>query len=759
MIAGIPRALSFYYLFPFYRTFLKELGIDHLETPSSTAKDLDNMKLCPTDEPCVSVKIAFSHAKALLDHGVQALFVPCVVSLSSKSYCCPKMMGLPSMLKAGLGLEDREVLSPVIDVKDSPRRWQETWVKAAAAMGVSGRGARARILGALETAQRVQTQAEENMARYSLSIGDYCDQGDEGFPPWRMATSASGGDSGWEGSSQKVPTQIRGGEASCRTIPPVGLMGHAYILHDIFGRKVVELLRAYGPVILPEMVPTGVARHYLRQVLEGEKMWAIEGHILGASLYLLRQRKVGRLVLLSAFSCGPASVIENYISWEAERSGVPFLNLTVDEHTGEAGLVTRIEAFMDACQGKGLRNGGVRKTRVGIGDATPGDAREAGGGCVHRGPIGLVNMGNLNIPLLSLLQECGTEVKVPGPLSDRVVSLGKELAPEFICYPMVTLLGQMRELISQGADRILMVGGKGRCRLGWYAQVMEGILNRAGYPVEVLAVDSPFPWKEKGNAFLATCAEFLGKPGARRILKGASLALMKLVLLDQAHDLLRDVRAREERRGEGDIRYRGFLRDMEEASSLTSSIAAFKRYSEDLREVKFIQEKPLHVSIVGEIYVVNEPFVTKDLERILGSLEQRVRVHRRLTVTGWAGYHLFKMPRAVRDYREVVRAANRYIPVSVGGHGQETVGEVVLAKRRGMDGVVHLFPFTCMPEIIAQNILAKVSRDLDIPVLSLMISEQTGVAGLTTRLEAFCDLLAGRRKKAVYQNDVAGQLL
>ncbi len=132
---------------------------------------------------------------------------------------------------------------------------------------------------------------------------------------------------------------------------------------------------------------------------------------------------------------------------------------------------------------------------------------------------------------------------------------------------------------------------------------------------------------------------------------------------------------------------------------------------------------------------------------MLGSLEQRVRVYRTLDVTSWVNYHLFKLPTAVRQYAKVVRSAAPYLPVNVGGHGQESVGETVLAKAHGMDGVIHLFPFTCMPEIIAQNILVKVSRDLDIPVLSLMISEQTGVAGLETRFEAFCDLLEGRRRQ------------
>ena len=175
--------------------------------------------------------------------------------------------------------------------------------------------------------------------------------------------------------------------------------------------------------------------------------------------------------------------------------------------------------------------------------------------------------------------------------------------------------------------------------------------------------------------------------------------------------------------------------------------AVFRDYERDMRAIPRIEANPLQVAVVGEVYVVNEPFVNKDAERILGSLEQRVRVYRTLDVNSWVDYHLFRKPRAVRQYNTVSRSASPYLPVNVGGHGQESVGEAVLAKKHGMDGVVHLFPFTCMPEIIAQNILVKVSRDLDIPVLSLMISEQTGVAGLQTRFEAFCDLLEGRRKQ------------
>ena len=741
MRVGVPRILGFYYLFPLYREFLRGIGVDFVETPCSTPKDLDRMKLCPTDEPCVSVKIAFSHAeKLLVEDKVEALFVPSVVSLDQKNYCCPKMMGLPYMLRAGLDLEPEKVISPVIDFKDNPGCWQKTWMQAASKLGVKDRGLMRR---ALERGLLAWKESESAMSRCRLSILDLLEKR-EGVLEVLLRKEALSGFKAFGTAGVKEPVVGPGATA---------ILGHAYVLHDLFGRKILEMTRAFGPIVLPEMVSPEDARQHLATIFEGEKMWAVEGHILGSGLFLARNRLVSRMIMVSAFSCGPASIIENYLSRAAEDNGIPFLSLTVDEHTGEAGLVTRLEAFLDSCGKPFLRKSlcvyrlePARKSTIDrYSPSVPGS--------VSAGPVGAVNMGTLNIPVASLLRSCGVDVALPGPLSDAVVTLGKELAPEFICYPMVALLGQMRELIHRGVDRIIMVQGKGRCRLGWYAQVMQELLTRAGYRVRILAVDSPFPWKEKGQFFLQVVREIVGSPGPGDVVRGATLAISKLFLLDWAQDVLREVRAREEERGLGERRYKEFLREMENASGVLSAVGCFRKFVGDMRGIRRVPGEPLRVSVVGEIYVVNEPYVNKDVERILGSFEQRVRVYRRLDVTGWVNYHLLKAPGAVLDYRLVTKAAEHYIPVSVGGHGQETVGEVVMAKRRGMDGVIHLFPFTCMPEIIAQNILVKVSRDLQLPVLSLVISEQTGVAGLTTRLEAFCDLLAGRRKEKAKRHE------
>jgi predicted nucleotide-binding protein (sugar kinase/HSP70/actin superfamily) len=83
----------------------------------------------------------------------------------------------------------------------------------------------------------------------------------------------------------------------------------------------------------------------------------------------------------------------------------------------------------------------------------------------------------------------------------------------------------------------------------------------------------------------------------------------------------------------------------------------------------------------------------------------------------------------------------------VGGHGRETIAETVDAGTNRVDGVVQILPFTCMPELVAQSILPDLSRRFNLPVLSLVLDEHSGAAGVTTRLEAFVDLLREKREK------------
>jgi predicted nucleotide-binding protein (sugar kinase/HSP70/actin superfamily) len=82
----------------------------------------------------------------------------------------------------------------------------------------------------------------------------------------------------------------------------------------------------------------------------------------------------------------------------------------------------------------------------------------------------------------------------------------------------------------------------------------------------------------------------------------------------------------------------------------------------------------------------------------------------------------------------------------IGGDGWETIGEKVMHSKE-YDGLIHLAPFTCLPEIIAKNIMPATKDDL--PVLTIFCDEQMAKTGMLTRLEAFVDLLERKKRKKV----------
>ena len=95
--------------------------------------------------------------------------------------------------------------------------------------------------------------------------------------------------------------------------------------------------------------------------------------------------------------------------------------------------------------------------------------------------------------------------------------------------------------------------------------------------------------------------------------------------------------------------------------------------------------------------------------------------------------------------------ARPYLMRDIGGDALECVSDVAWASEKGKDGLIHISPFTCMPEIMTQNIFPNMREDCNIPILTLIMDEQTGKAGYITRLEAFVDLMRRRKRKSIME--------
>ncbi len=353
------------------------------------------------------------------------------------------------------------------------------------------------------------------------------------------------------------------------------------------------------------------------------------------------------------------------------------------------------------------------------------------------------HIGTAYVPLRALFEGLGVEVIVPPPNTRRTMSLGTKYSPEFVCLPYKLVMGNFIEGLEMGADTLLMVEGERICRLGYYMRVMEGALRDLGYDFKLLTTRA---FQQPLARLPDVLREFAPEATLPMIWSAMRLALTKLNALDRVEQVVQEVRARELTRGDADRIWRSAIAALDKASSVAQVRAARDRALRELRSVpQNHTDDPLRVGIIGEIYVVLEPFANMEVERELGRLG--VHVHRTIMLSDWTKFTLFLSALGMSQHDKAHRAAMPYLSRDVGGDGWESVGETILHARKGFDGMIHLTPFTCMPETIAQNIFISMRKEVDIPVLTITCDEQMGRAGMVTRLEAFVDLLRRRREE------------
>lgn len=353
------------------------------------------------------------------------------------------------------------------------------------------------------------------------------------------------------------------------------------------------------------------------------------------------------------------------------------------------------------------------------------------------------HLGNLYIPMQAFLWELGLEPLAPPPISAKTITLGTKYAPEFICFPFKVNLGNFLEAVEAGAECLLMVGGSGPCRLGYYAQIHREVLRENGYKNEFMVLEAP---QSGYRDFWERLKRLVPRRRLPTLWKAWRIFWLKATMLDRFDREANRVRPVEKQKGGVDRLQQQFYRAVDEAGLETNLTGIITDYLTKLQQL-IDPEKTVvaGITILGEFYMVLEHRVNFFLERTLG--EMGVAVKRTLYLSDWIREHLFLDIVKPNRRCQVQRFAWPYLKNKVGGHGLETVAGAVEAGVNRMDGVIHLAPFTCMPEIVAMQALPAVARDFGLPVLSVIIDEHAAEAGIRTRLEAFVDLLAYQHQK------------
>jgi predicted nucleotide-binding protein (sugar kinase/HSP70/actin superfamily) len=717
---GIPRALLYHRYHLFWETFFAALGERVLVSPPTNKGILElGIRHCLTDI-CLPVKLACGHVLAVASK-VDFLFLPRVLSVEKDAYTCPKIVAFPDMVRLNLpGLPP--ILDPVVDLRRKTVSHEKQFREVAERLG---------RVSALKQAAREALRAQKNW-----------------FSSGPQAASEAGflfkdvGSPSWKG--------LR-----------IAVLGHPYNLFDSFiNFNLLERLTSLGIEIstIKDLEPSAVEEEASR--LEYPPYWTAAKELLAGARIFLRSESVDGVIYLIAFECGPDALIKVLIDSEARKHAeVAYMSLVLDEHSGEAGMNTRVEAFLDAMVRR-KRHAGPGAARV---SSAAGALQSAGAGAVgiHQGlgrgfrDEGMIvtypHMGPLTVAMKSVFRRLGQEIVVPPPTSHRTIALGARYSPELVCLPFKVTLGNMIEGLELGADTVAMATSHGNCRLGFYWPVQEIILRDMGFSFRMVPVNYDKPLE-----FLGEFRQFGGRTGWREVLPAFLFGMRKLLALEELEVLSMETRPREKSGGLTTRLFRkwhGALDDARDAESIKRTTRAMRVSFCDARARG--KEPLARIRIVGEAYMMAEPNVNFHLQQKLGDMG--VEVER----SYWLGKSILRAIRldrkGRREQEQATREASPYMRYPDLCTGCHSIGETIQAVRRDFDGVVLIMPFTCMPEVLAQSVMHRVSEDFGIPVLPMSIDEHSDEGGISTRLEAFIDLIV-RKKRARSLTHLTGKV-
>jgi len=327
---GIPRALLYYQYFPMWQTFFETLGAEVVVSPP-TNRDLVVAGLARlVAETCLPVKIYAGHVCWLRDQGVDCVFIPAIRSVEEGAYNCGKFLGLPDLMKAVV-----ENCPPLLEIDIDVPRGQRELQKAIYGLG------RRFTWNPLKVKEAAQAAWQAHL--------DYQAKMRTGLTPLEVIEGLEV--RGYSMTSPQAPNL-----SALHTITPnpltpnltIAVVGHPYCVYDTFmNHDLLDKLRKMNIRVLTyEMAPADGIEAGIKR-LSGAKYWTYEGEVVGAAGYYFQDSQVDGVIAVAVFACGPDSTMLDVVRRVAKREQQRYMSLILDEHTAEAGLVTRLEAFVD----------------------------------------------------------------------------------------------------------------------------------------------------------------------------------------------------------------------------------------------------------------------------------------------------------------------------------------------------------------------------------------------------------------------------
>jgi predicted CoA-substrate-specific enzyme activase len=711
---GIPRLLHMHELAPFWKSFLTELGFSVCFSDVTNKKTVRGGVENIIVETCFPVKLAHGHVLNLIEKGVKRIFIPSIISLKKRSegvsnaFACPYAQSLPYTIKASIDFKNMgiRVHTPIVEFGEGNQVVLDSLIKHFKRYKLS----KARVENAFQVASEVQDRFYQKCT----------EMGSEFLSGLKK--------------DEKVMV----------------IIGRPYNSADAganlnIHKKLINL----GVYPIPmDMLP-----------LDGESddegdlenmYWGYGQKILRAARFI-KSRKNYYAIYLTSFGCGPDSFITHF--FKKVMGDKPYLQLEIDEHSADAGMITRLEAFIDSIKNAKSEKEDVQYKTSKF--AMKGERRK----------IYLPYMSDHAITLASAFKACGVDAEVMEVSEEATVVLGRKFTTGKECYPCILTTGDMlRTTRKEGFDpdrsAFFMPSGDGPCRFGQYNRFHRMVLNEAGFDnVPIYAPNQDHRFYKELN--------IVGGKFSR-------LGWRAVVSTDLITKMLHEIRPYEKKSGETDRAYAEALvsicRSIESGGK--DIVAVLRSVLARFLSVERINVKKPVIGVVGEIYIRSNRFSNNDLVR---KIEEQGGAVWLAPIGEWISYVNYTSKKKVRqkdnfieaikfhitDYiqnkdehmleeifkpylkygkephvKDILEQAGPYIHESFEGEAILSVGKSIDFAHKGVSGIVNAMPFTCMPGTISSALMRLIQKNHDVPVMNVAYDGQ-GATNVLTRLEAF----------------------
>lgn len=721
-LIGIPFIFFFQEQLPLWITFFRTLGFPFKVSPFTNRSIVEKGVEAVTADTCFPVKASHGHCLELGNEAVDFLFIPSFKNINppqdefERGLACPLTQTIPYVLRATLGKRIPEILSPVIDFSR-----QEYLISE--------------LFNALK--------------RFRISKADIRDALNKGIERQKEFHRAL----------TDLGRKVLEGRKQDEIV--IVIVGRAYNAFDSgMNLDIPRKLSRMGiKAISMDMLP-----------LDGIRIkdswpnmyWRSGQRILRAARFI-RESHGLYPIFIGNFSCGPDSFILKY--FQEELSGKPFLHIEIDEHSADAGAITRCEAFIDSIIAQRDRKPVEKKHFYIYAPAVPSSLRRT---------VFIPRMSDHAFALKAAFENCGVDADVLPESDQESLRLGKRYVSGKECFPCHVTTGDMvKKALSPDfipeKSAFFMPSGTGPCRFGQYNVFHRLVLHKIGLkdvPVFSPTQDTQF-YRDLG---------IIGKNFTQQAWRG-------VVAYEILLKLLHETRPFEKNKGETDELYRLYLDRLYRAlrsgnSDIEGVLAQMKK---DFDSIKKTEEKKPFIGIIGEIFVRSHRFSNEDLVKKIEALGGTVWL---APVEEWLYYvnyislrkawmrkewsailefslkrliqrriehRLHKLFNAMRTLREpgtkeILRNARPYIPETFEGEAILSIGKAIDLIKNGASGIINAMPFGCMPGTIVTSIMKSVSRDFGIPFISIPY-DGTESATNNLLIEAFMQQVKERAEK------------